>query len=67
MLEQLFSPAPPPDPFKRAASHLDGAASVLVGIAANQSIRTGQLVHIDDLFLLSSLLTHTRLASADAG
>jgi hypothetical protein len=42
---------------------LDGAASVLVGIAANQSIRTGQLVHIDDLFPLSSLLTHKRLAS----
>ncbi len=53
MLEQLFSPTPPPDPFNRAASFIDGAASVLVGIAANQSIRTGQLVPIDDLFPLS--------------
>lgn len=52
MLEQIFSPAPPPDPFKRAASHIDGAASVLVGISANQSMRTGQAVNIDDLFTL---------------
>lgn len=52
MLEQLFSPNPPPDPYHRAASHLDGAASVLVGIAANQSMLTGQLVKIDELFAL---------------
>src|SRR5262245_4877908 len=37
MLEQLFSPAPPPDPYRRAASHLDGAASLLMGFAANES------------------------------
>jgi hypothetical protein len=52
MLEQLFSPTPPPDPFRRAATHLDGAASVLVGISANQAIRTGQPVNIDQLFPL---------------
>ena len=40
MLEQLFAPVPPPDPFNRAASHIDGAASILMGIAANQSIAT---------------------------
>ena len=56
MLAQLFSPNPPPDPFNRAASHIDGAASVLVGIAANQSINTGRLIHLDDLFPLASLL-----------
>ena len=56
MLEQLFSPTPPPDPFNRAASHVDGAASILLGIAANQSINTGRLIHIDDLFSLSPLL-----------
>lgn len=55
MLEQIFSPAPPPDPFHRAASHIDGAASILIGIAANESMRTGQFIHIDDLFPLSSL------------
>lgn len=52
MLEQLFSPNPSPDPFGRAASHIDGAASVLVGIAANESMHTGRLVEIDDLWRL---------------
>jgi len=58
MLEQLFLPAPPPDPFGRAASHIDGAASVLVGIAANESMRTGRLIHIDELFNLSERVNH---------
>lgn len=49
MLEQIFSPSPPPDPWGRAASHLDGAASVLVGAAANRSIATGVPVRIDQL------------------
>ena len=52
MLEQLFSTAPPLDPYHRAASHLDGAASLLVGFAANESIRTERLVRVDDLFRL---------------
>ncbi len=52
MLEQLFAPSPPPDPYRRAASHVDGAASLLVGFAANESIRTGRLVRVDDLFRL---------------
>ena len=50
MLEQLFSPNPPPDPFNRAASHIDGAASIMLGIAANRAMETKQLVRIDDLF-----------------
>jgi predicted dehydrogenase len=56
MLEQIFSQSPPNDPYNRAASHIDGAASVLVGIAANQAMRTGKLVKIDELFPLSSLM-----------
>ncbi len=52
MLEQLFSPSPTPDPYHRAASHVDGAASLLVGFAANESICTERLVHVDDLFRL---------------
>jgi predicted dehydrogenase len=52
MLEQLFSTNPPPDPFNRAASHIDGAASILVGIAANESMRTGKQINIEDLFTL---------------
>jgi predicted dehydrogenase len=54
MLEQIFSPNPPDDPYFRAASHIDGAASILVGIAGNQAMQTGQLVQIDDLFPLSA-------------
>jgi predicted dehydrogenase len=52
LLEQLFAPDPPPDPFNRAASHIDGAASILTGIAANRAIDTRQAVRIDDLFAL---------------
>ena len=52
MLEQLFSPNPPFDPYRRAASHIDGAASALVGISANLSMKTGQLVTVGDLFPL---------------
>ncbi len=52
MLEQVFSPNPPPDPYRRAASHIDGAASILVGISANEAMRTGRLVNVDDLFRL---------------
>jgi len=50
MLEQIFSPkAGVDDPFARAASHVDGAASILVGISANESIKTGLPVNCDDL------------------
>jgi predicted dehydrogenase len=52
MLEQLFSPNPVPDPFNRAASHIDGAASIMMGIAANRAMEINQPVHIDDLFCL---------------
>ena len=52
MLEQIFSPTPPSDPFNRAASHIDGTASIMLGIAANESIRTGKLIQVDDLFAL---------------
>lgn len=52
MLEQVFSPNPPPDPYHRAASHIDGAASILVGISANEAMKTGQLITVDDLFKL---------------
>jgi len=38
------------DPLKRAAGPIDGAKSIMVGIAANRSFETGRLVKIDDLF-----------------
>ena len=52
MLRQIFDPTAPPDPLGRAASHLDGAASILVGISANESIRTGLPVECDELIRL---------------
>ncbi len=63
MLEQIFSPTPPPDPFHRAASHIDGAASILVGISANESMRTGRLIQVDELFNLSALKRDARPAT----
>ena len=38
----------------RDATHIDGAAAVLLGIAANQSIKTGLPVNCDDLIKLPS-------------
>ena len=52
LLEQIFSPTPPPDPFHRGAGHIDGAASILIGVAANESIRTGRPIVCDDLLLI---------------
>ncbi len=40
---------PEPDPLNRAASHIDGAMSILTGIAANKSIATGMPVNIKGL------------------
>jgi len=48
LLNDIFG-VPVEDEFKRAANHIDGARSILTGIAANKSIRTGQLVKVDDL------------------
>ena len=48
LLNDLFG-QPAPDRFNRAASHIDGAMSILTGIAANQSIRTGQAVQVKGL------------------
>jgi predicted dehydrogenase len=48
LLNDIFG-TPVPDKFNRAANHIDGAQSILTGIAANRSIRTGQSVKVDDL------------------
>ena len=48
MLNDIFGD-PEPDRFKRAASHIDGAYSILTGIAANKSIASGEPVKIKDL------------------
>jgi predicted dehydrogenase len=49
MLADLFAPHPPPDKLLRAADERSGAYSILTGVAANQSIITGQTVKIADL------------------
>ena len=48
MLEDIFG-NPKTDKFNRAASHIDGAMSILIGIAANKSIAGGMPVKIKDL------------------
>lgn len=50
LLDDLFGPPrSEPDPLGRAAGPIDGAWSILTGIAANQSFATGMPVRIDDL------------------
>ena len=48
LLNDLFG-SPGDDPFQRAASHIDGAMSILTGIAANESFNTRWPVKIADL------------------
>jgi predicted dehydrogenase len=52
LLADVFARNPPPDPHHRAASHIDGAASILLGISANESIRSGAPVRCRDLIPL---------------
>lgn len=48
LLNDIFG-TPKEDRFHRAASHMDGAMSIMTGIAANKSIATGLPVDIDTL------------------
>ncbi len=48
LMRDLFG-EPSQDPLGRAASHVDGAWSILTGIAANQAFATGRPVAVDDL------------------
>lgn len=49
MLEDIFLPSAPPDKYLRAADERAGAASILVGIAANRSLHTGNRIALADL------------------
>jgi predicted dehydrogenase len=51
LAEDLFG-NPPPDLYQRTATHIDGARSILTGIAANLSFATGEPVEVDKLFPL---------------
>ncbi len=48
LLNDIFG-EPEEDPFKRAASHIDGAMSILTGISANKSIASGMPVDVMSL------------------
>lgn len=49
LLEDLFGTNPREDALGRAAGHIDGARSILTGIAANRSFATGLPVKVDQL------------------
>jgi predicted dehydrogenase len=49
MLDDVFLPTPPADRYLRAADERSGAASILIGIAANQCFEKGAPVVISDL------------------
>ncbi len=49
LLDDLFLPNPPADKYLRAADERAGAASILIGVAANKCFETGQKVLIKDL------------------
>lgn len=48
LLRDVFG-GPQEDPLKRAAGHKDGALSILTGIAANESMKTGLPTQISEL------------------
>jgi predicted dehydrogenase len=56
MLSHLFDPSVTGDRYGRGSSHIDGAWSILTGIAANASIETGEMIHIER-FLAESGIT----------
>lgn len=49
LLQRLFSGQPMPDPLGHMAGSRAGAMSILIGIAANQSITSQRVVRIEDL------------------
>jgi predicted dehydrogenase len=49
MLDQLFNPEAAADPYRRGASEIDGAWSILTGIGANTAIARDEIVNVDDL------------------
>ncbi|KAI6782660.1 putative oxidoreductase-like protein [Emericellopsis cladophorae] len=53
LLRDLFGAITGDDARALQASHVDGAASILTGIAANKSIATGQVVDVDDLLYIA--------------
>ncbi len=53
LAEQMYSATAPKDPFNRKAGHEQGAASILIGIAANESIARNRPVDVAELAVLN--------------
>ena len=53
LAKQIFMQDPPEDPYARNAGHEQGAASIMVGIAANLSMEEDRPVRISDLVPLA--------------
>ena len=53
MLNDIFNPNAPFDPLQRAATHIDGAMSIMTGICANKSMATGLPVNVFDYVNIS--------------
>ncbi|MDR0901821.1 MAG: Gfo/Idh/MocA family oxidoreductase [Opitutaceae bacterium] len=49
MLDDIFLPNPPADRYQRNSDERGGAASILIGAAANISFVTGKTVHMADM------------------
>jgi predicted dehydrogenase len=49
LLDDLFLPNPPADKYLRAADERAGAASILIGVAANKCFESGQPIQIKNL------------------
>jgi predicted dehydrogenase len=58
--EQIFSSRAPVDIFFRAAGEEQGAASILVGIAANRAVAEGRPVKVSELVKLNPSATRLR-------
>ncbi|WP_084400629.1 Gfo/Idh/MocA family protein [Terrimicrobium sacchariphilum] len=67
MLREIFEGGKLADPLGRAANHIDGARSILTGIAANESFKTGLPVHVDSLLRVDEWAAFPRseIASSD--
>jgi hypothetical protein len=48
MLKDIFD-CPEPDPYMRSADYVQGAYSILVGIAANKSMASDKKIYINEL------------------
>jgi len=66
LLDDVFLPHPPKDQYRHAADQRSGAYSILTGIAANESMRTGRTIRIRDLVPEIGMPDYTPMPSSTA-